>query len=44
MSDYIAEFQRAMCGAGLEYSGQIYADGRLHRIVPEGDNGKRNGW
>ncbi len=36
-------FRAAMRTAGLEYSGPVIADGRLHRFKTEGDR-ERNSW
>lgn len=34
MSDFISEFRSAMLGAGLDFSGEIVADKRIHRFQP----------
>jgi putative DNA primase/helicase len=41
----IAEFRDAMASAGIAFSGEIIADGSLHRFKPDTDKaGKRNAW
>jgi len=43
--DYIVAFRDAMSAGGVPYSGEIIADGELHRIHVTGDKrGSRNGW
>jgi putative DNA primase/helicase len=36
-------FRAAMSTHGIEYSGELYFDGRLHRFKADGDNA-RNSW
>src|SRR5207244_5947427 len=36
-------FRAAMSAAGIDYTGQIYADGKLHRFKA-GDDHARNSW
>jgi putative DNA primase/helicase len=36
-------FRAAMTNVGLTYIGEIYADGKLHRFMADGDHG-RNSW
>jgi hypothetical protein len=36
-------FRAAMNAHGIEYSGELYFDGRLHRFKANGDN-ERNSW
>ena len=43
MSTATEAFRSAMSNAGLTYTGEIYADGKLHRFKAEGDNA-RNSW
>lgn len=45
MNDQTApsDFQAAMLAAGIEYNGQIIADGQLHRVKVNGDSDP-NGW
>jgi putative DNA primase/helicase len=45
LADFEEAFRTAMADAGVQYSGPIHADGRLHRIHAEGDSpGSRNAW
>ena len=43
MSNAREIFRVAMTTAGIEHTGQIYADGKLHRFKAEGDDA-RNSW
>src|SRR6266542_2594477 len=42
-SDAPEVFRAAMSAAGIEWTGQIYADGKLHRFKA-GDDHERNSW
>lgn len=45
MTDALNDFRNAMSDAGLRFSGEIVADGKLHRFYVDGDTkGKENGW
>lgn len=45
MQDVISEFREAMRVNGVPYTGEIVADGELHRCYVEGDRrGSQNGW
>jgi putative DNA primase/helicase len=41
--DALESFRAAMSAAGLDYSGEIYADGKLHRFKADDDRA-RNSW
>ena len=43
LQDAVAAFQSAMAAAGLDYAGEIIADGTLHRIKINGDK-TANSW
>ena len=43
VSDAREDFRRAMSNAGLFFTGEIYADGKLHRFKADGDHDK-NAW
>lgn len=43
--DYVTAFRDAMAAEGIRFSGQITADGKLHRFQVDDDpKGRRNGW
>lgn len=45
LNSTIQEFRDAMFDQGIDYSGEIEADGKLHRVFVEGDKrGSLNGW
>lgn len=45
LHDVIDGFRKAMADAGIQYHGELIADGKLHRFTPEGDKNKsNNGW
>ena len=43
MSNALEMFRIAMTAKGIEHTGQIYADDKLHRFKAEGDDA-RNSW
>ena len=43
MLDVLDSFREALACTGIDYSGEIIADGRLHRFRAEGDH-RPNGW
>jgi putative DNA primase/helicase len=43
LANAIEDFRRAMSDGGLMHTGEIYADGKLHRFKADGDH-TRNSW